>query len=70
VELYLLIFNHALSNIPPKDTPYERYYFGTHEVISWRAIAEAYGKALHRFGKIPTQEVAKQSFGEAGRLAM
>ena len=67
-DLYLRALNYSLTNDPPKDTSYERYYFGTHEVITWGKIAEAYGKELHHFGKIESSEVGKKAFEDLSFL--
>jgi hypothetical protein len=66
--LYLLVFNHALSNYPPSDTPYERYYTASSETLTWSQIAETYGKALHKCGKVGRAEVVQGSFDDAGPM--
>jgi hypothetical protein len=68
-ELYLLVFKYALSNNPPSNTPYERYFIGSHEEISWGKVVEAYGKSLYRRGKIPSQDVVSKTLEEAGPVA-
>lgn len=68
-SLYLLIFNDALENYPPTTTPYERYFSASSESISWGKIAELFGKALHRRGKLPSPDVVKQTIDVAGPMA-
>jgi hypothetical protein len=62
VRLYLLVIDHALAEYPPRSSPYERFFIAVSGSPSRNAIAGAFGKGLHRHGKIPSANVVKGKY--------
>jgi hypothetical protein len=68
-SLYVAVFDRALKGEDAGKSPYECYYMGTAETVTWKKVAILTGEKLHKEGKLqsPTAESAKPE--EAGHLA-
>jgi hypothetical protein len=68
-SLYLLVFNHALANYPPTNSPYERYYIASTESVTWKRIFELFAGSLHKRGLIASPTPVSVTYEDAGPFA-
>ena len=72
VGLYKLVFDHALSASGRKlpESPYSTYFMPTSGELAYKAIADAYAKALYAKGVVSNPEAVGVSLDQAGPMAM
>ena len=72
VSLFEQVFQLALDALtePPSTTPYERYFIASTIPVTWKDLAERFGRELHKEGVIDSPDASSVSYDEAGPFAL